>query len=183
MPCRFPIFKGLSLMRLALAALTAALTLGSALANVPPPQPGPEGWRLGESDVLTLEWGADDGIAIICPEGKKVLEITATPQWETGYTMENGKIFDGSLDEVTVSFGKVTFPATLVPKAADQKEEDYFPTYTLAATTDSVTAIMLADNVTITLKSDPDQVREGTPDASGAFDTFATTCAQINGLK
>jgi len=42
---------------------------------------------------------------------------------------------------------------------------------------------MLATNAAISLTSDVEQIRDGMPDTGGAFDMFATTCAQINGLK
>lgn len=173
-------------MRHALTAFAAMLCAATASANAPPPPNAEEkapAWTLGEGPILTLSWGTEDGIAIVCPEAAKTLIVSATPAWETDYTMDNGKVFEGPLDEVIVSFGKETFPATLVPKPADMKDEDYFVSYSLPANADTVTAIMLADNITVTLKADPQQSREGTPDASGAFDSFATTCAQINGLK
>jgi hypothetical protein len=168
--------------RLAFAALAGLFAAGTVAANAPPPQPEPGSWRLGEGDVLMLEWGTDDPITLTCAEGKKTLEVYTAPAWETGYTMENGKVFEGPLETVVVSFGKTTFEATLVPKAPGQTDDDYFPTYTLPANADTVTAVMLADNMTVTLKADG-QVREATPDTTGAFDMFATTCAQINGLR
>jgi hypothetical protein len=169
------------------AAIACAASAGpGAYANAPPP-PGPgveeTGWRLADGEVWTLVWGSEDGIAIACPEGKKTLEVYATPAWETGYATADGKVFDGSLETVSVTFGDKSFDATLVPKAKGMKDEDYFPVYAMPADADSVTAVMLATNAKVTLKSDPQQTREGEPDDGGAFDMFATTCAQINGLK
>ncbi len=174
-----PIAAGIVLS--ALAALAP-----SAPANAPPPPTAEaerSGWRIDEGPVWTLRWGLDDGISIACPEGEKTLEIYATPAWETGYAMADGKVFDGPLDAATVSFGDKSFDAKLAPKGKDVKDEDYLPVYVLPADADSVSAVMLATNAKVTLKSDPEQTREGDPDESGAFDMFATTCAQINGLR
>jgi len=35
----------------------------------------------------------------------------------------------------------------------------------------------------VVTNQDGEQERGGAPDDTGAFDTFATTCAQINGLR
>jgi len=54
----------------------------------------------------------------------------------------------------------------------------------LPANADTVTAVMMANNARLVVTNqDGEQERGGAPDDTGAFDTFATTCAQINGLR
>ncbi len=151
--------------RLTLATLAATAALfAPAIANAPPP-------------VLVATWDADQigddwtlfyssDIAISCPEGKKQLHILI------------GNVWDGAAatDKVTVTFGDKSFEATQIPAASGLD-------YVLPADADSVTAIMMANNAVVELTSDKQQIRQGTPDQGGAFDTFATTCAQINGLR
>jgi molecular chaperone GrpE len=49
---------------------------------------------------------------------------------------------------------------------------------------DTVTAVMLANNARLVVTNqDGEQERGGEPNDTGAFDMFATTCAQINGLR
>ncbi len=163
-----------------LAALAALLT-GPALANVPPPAtpPQPFAWDVGMEEELSLDYGNDDdaAISILCPEGMKQLRISVTPAWEVGYGKPDGSVFNGPTDKITVSFGDKTFEAVQDPSMQEEMS------YVMTADADSVTAVMLAKNAKVTLASDAEQTREGTSDEGGAFDMFATTCAQINGLK
>jgi len=60
----------------------------------------------------------------------------------------------------------------------------FSPVYLLPANADTVTAVMMANNARLVVTNqDGEQERGGAPDDTGAFDTFATTCAQINGLR
>lgn len=156
-----------------LASLALLLASPAALANAPPP--APPAWEVDLDGDMTLAFG--DDIRISCPEAKKQLRVTIAPAWEVGYGKDDGTTFTGPTDKVSVTFGDKTFPA--VQDAAVKDEA----VYVLAADADSVTAVMMATNAKVTLTSDPQQIREGQSDDSGAFDMFATTCAQINGLK
>lgn len=163
--------------RLALSTLAAALTAGTALANAPPaPNDPPQVWSMPDGETMVLAFGGD-GIQIACPEAKKELRISIAPAWEVGYGKPDGTVFEGPTDKVTVSFGDKNFEAV---QDASLKDE---VVYVMPADADSVTAIMLATNATVALASDPQQTREGVADETGNFDMFATTCAQINGLK
>ncbi len=147
----------------------ALLLVAPAAANAPPPPVAqPAEWSVSMEEDLTLAFGTPDAatISISCPEGLKQLRISAAPAWEAGPT-----------DKVTVTFGDKSFAAVQDPAIKDEMN------YVLAADADSVTAVMLATNAQIALASDPQQTREGTADTGGAFDMFATTCAQINGLR
>ncbi|HRK70198.1 MAG TPA: hypothetical protein PLA85_01325 [Micropepsaceae bacterium] len=168
------------MFRLVLAA-AAAFVPATAFANAPPPLPEMEVepvWDVSMDGVLTLHYGADGGVAISCAEGAGQLRISIVPDWEIGYGKEDGTIFEGPVDIAVVRFGDKPFEASLAPKSP----EDAGPVYLLPADADTVSAIMLATNASVELKSDG-QLREGTPDTQGAFDMFATTCAQINGLR
>ena len=164
--------------RLILASVAAALAASTALANAPPPAIMPVAnpvWGADQSgDDWTLTFGED--ISIACPEAKKQLRITLAPAWEVGYGKPDGTVFDGPIDKVTVTLGDKTFEATQDPALKET-------VYVMPADADSVTAIMMATNVKVELTSDAQQVREGTADEAGTFDLFATTCAQINGLR
>ncbi|MBL9012213.1 MAG: hypothetical protein JNL56_13645 [Alphaproteobacteria bacterium] len=174
-------------MRLPTALTLASASLlplsAAALANAPPPPPGMEApapqWEIEDSPVLALRYGTDGDVRIACEEGQKTLRVSIVPDWERGYGKDDGTVFDGPYDKATVTFGDKSFPAVLDPKPAD---DGTGTTYVLPADADTVTAIMLGTNAKIVLDADA-QVREGTPDTSGAFDMFATTCAQINGLR
>lgn len=174
-------------MRLPTALTLASASLlplsAAALANAPPPPPGMEApapqWEIEDSPVLALRYGTDGDVRIACEEGQKTLRVSIVPDWERGYGKDDGTVFDGPYDKATVTFGDKSFPAVLDPKPAD---DGTGTTYVLPADADTVTAIMLGTNARIVLDADG-QVREGTPDAGGAFDMFATTCAQINGLR
>lgn len=164
-----------------LLAAAAAFIPATALANAPPPLPEEEmvpAWDVNMDGVLTLHYGADGDVAISCAEGAGQLRISIVPDWERGYGKEDGTVFDGPYDVAIVRFGETAFEAKLAPASP----EDAGAVYLLPADADTVSAIMLATNASVELKADG-QVREGTPDTEGAFDMFATTCAQINGLR
>lgn len=158
----------------------ALLLAAPAAANAPPPPVAqPAEWSVSMEEDLTLAFGTPDAatISISCPGGLKQLRISAVPAWEVGYGKPDGTTFTGPTDKVTVTFGDKSFAAVQDPAIKDEMN------YVLAADADSVTAVMLATNAQIALASDPQQTREGTADTGGAFDMFATTCAQINGLR
>ena len=162
--------------------LAGALPLSAAaFANAPPPMAEPDApqWEVEDSPVLALRFGPDGDVRIACEEGQKTLRVSIAPDWERGYAKDDGSVFDGPYDKATVTFGDKSFPATLEPKPTD---DGIGTTYLLPADADTVTAIMLGANARIALDADG-QVREGTPDTDGAFDMFATTCAQVNGLR
>lgn len=135
-------------------------------------------WHLPEAEVLTLAAGEDPSVVVTCPEAEGRLDVTVVPAWEENYGTEDGGTFTGPYDKVTITVGDQSFEAVEDPAAAT---EDFDRVYTLPADADTVTAIMLGDNILVTLTSDG-QERTGTVDTAGAFDMFATTCAQINGL-
>lgn len=168
--------------RLAIAAFTALLA-APASANAPPPvsPPPPPGWDVSMEEDMTLFFGTyeDQAISISCPEGLKQLRIAVAPAWEVGYGKPDGTTFNGPIDKITVTFGDKSFEAAQDPAIPTSSELSYV----LKADADSVTAVMMAKNAKIALTSDPQQVREGTADTEGTFDMFATTCAQINGLR
>lgn len=162
-------------------ATAAALLATPAIANAPPPQvtDAAPSWDVAMEHDLTLIYGdyEDPAISISCPEGLKQLRISAVPAWEVGYGKPDGTTFTGPTDKITLTLGDKTFEAVQDPEIKDEMS------YVLKADADSVTAVMLAKNARIALASDPEQTREGTEDTGGAFDMFATTCAQINGLR
>lgn len=135
-------------------------------------------WQVPDGEVLTLWAGEEPSVVVACPEAEGKLDFAVVPAWEEGYGTEDGGTFTGPYDKIEVTVGEQTFEAVEDPDAAS---EAYDRVYTLAADADTVAAIMLGDNITITLTSDG-QERSGTVDANGALDMFATTCAQINGL-
>lgn len=164
--------------RLIAAACAATLLGAPALANIAPPHTVWEpAW---DADVIDGDWALSfsESIVIACPEAKKQLRITIAPAWEVGYGRDDGTVFNGPTDKVTVKFGDASFEAVQDSAIKDQS------VYVLPADADSVTAIMRATNAEIILASDPQQARKGlADDEGGSFDVFATTCAQINGLK
>lgn len=167
------------ILKLVLAAAAACVS-PTVLANAPPPEPEMEVeavWVVDMDGVLTLRFGEGD-VAISCAEGAGQLRISIAPDWERGYGKEDGTIFDGPYDIAIVRFGETAVEASLAPASP----EDVGTTYLVPANADNVSAIMLATNASVELKADG-QVREGAPDTTGAFDMFATTCAQINGLR
>ncbi len=178
-----PVFPRSSTLRVLgiLLAAAAACVSTNVLANAPPPLPDMETvpvWEVDAGDVMTLRFGIDGAVAIACAEGAGQLRISIVPDWERGYGKEDGSIFDGPFDTAVVRFGDKAFEATLAPASPD----DVGAVYLLPANADTVTAIMLATNASVELKSDG-QLREGETDTGGAFDMFATTCAQLNGLR
>jgi len=138
----------------------------------------PSDWQLPEGDLLTLAAGDDPGVIVTCPEAEGRLDFAVVPAWEEGYGTTDGGTFTGPFDKVSVQIGDKTFEAVEDPAAATG---DYDRVYTMPADADTVTAIMLGDNITVTLIADG-QERSGTVDTTGALGMFATTCAQINGL-
>jgi hypothetical protein len=168
------------MLRLSTVLLAAAVLLPApVLANAPPPpaETAPS-WAIEEDPVWALRYGADGDVRIACEEGAKTLRVSIAPDWERGYGKDDGSVFNGPYDKAAIQLGDKTFEGTL----ATPTDDGIGTTYLLPADADTVTALMLGTNAKVTLKADG-QTREGTPDASGAFDMFATTCAQINGLR
>jgi hypothetical protein len=130
-------------------------------------------WALSPSPVLTLAFGGD-GLSIACEEAKGVMRIFFAPAWEK----------EGPFDKAVVHFGDKSFPVTIDAAAMKDDNDKYSPVYLLPADADTVTAVMLANNARLVVTNqDGEQERSGTLDETGAFDMFATTCAQINGLR
>ena len=161
-------------MRPTFLPLAAALLCLPLCANAE----APTDWQLPDGEVLTLAAGDDPGVIVTCPEAEGRLDFAVVPAWEEGYGTTDGGTFAGPYDKVTVTVGDKTFEAVEDLSAASDYSDRV---YTMPADADTVTAIMLGDNITVTLTSDG-QTRTGTVDTTGAFDMFATTCAQINGL-
>ena len=161
-------------MRLPVLPLAAALLCLPLCANAE----APSDWQVPDSEVLTLAAGDDPSVIVACPEAEGRLDVAVVPAWEEGYGTTDGGTFTGPYDKVTVTVGDKTFDAVEDPAAATEYADRV---YTMPADADTVTAIMLGDNITVTLTSDG-QTRTGTVDTTGALDMFATTCAQINGL-
>jgi hypothetical protein len=139
-----------------------------------PPLPAQtKGWQVNDQPVWELtQVIGDQGLAIACPEAKKQLQISFFPAWE----------LDGPFDQAVLTIGDKSFDVSPDKSAPKQGPEASRPVYLLEANAETVTALMMGDNVALKLK-DGSQDRTGAPDASGAFDMFATTCAQINGLR
>lgn len=130
-------------------------------------------WDVSPSPVLTLAFGGD-GLSIGCEEAKGVLRLSFEPAWEK----------EGPFDEAVVHFGDKSFPVTIDTSVAAGEADANRPRYVLPANADTVTAVMLADNARLVVTNqDGEQERGGATDETGAFDMFATTCAQINGLR
>lgn len=130
-------------------------------------------WELMLAPILTLAYGGD-GLAIACEEAKGVMRISIATAWEK----------EGPFDAAVVRFGETDFPVSIDAGANVDASDTYRPVYLLPANADTVTAVMMADNATLTMtNAEGIQERSGEPDDSGAFDAFATTCAQLNGLR
>ena len=131
------------------------------------------GWDVNPSPVLTLAFGGD-GLSIGCEEAKGVLRVSFAPAWEK----------EGPFDKAVIHFGDKSFPVTIDAAAMKEDVDRYRPVYLLPANADTVTAVMLANNARLVVTNqDGEQERGGATDETGAFDMFATTCAQINGLR
>lgn len=154
-----------------------------AVENVPvteaPAPAGPEApvetasWEMAASPALALTWGGD-GLSISCEEAKGVLRLSFEPAWEK----------DGPFDNAVVYFGDKSFPVTIDTSVTAEELDRYRPRYVLPANADTVTAVMLANNARLVVSNqDGEQERGGEPTDNGSFDMFATTCAQINGLR
>ncbi len=129
-------------------------------------------WEVSLDPVLTLTSGGD-GLILTCEEAKKILRLSFEPAWEK----------EGPFDNAVVHFGDKAFPVKIDASAQKEKLDKYRPVYILPADADTVTAVMLATNVRLVMNNqDGEQERSGEPTDNGAFDTFGTTCAQINGL-
>lgn len=146
--------------------------------EVPAEASGPDaapskGWDVSASPVLTLAYGGD-GLTIACEEAKGVMRLSFQPAWEK----------EGPFDKAVAYFGDKSFPVTIDAAAIKDERDRYRPVYLLPANADTVTAVMMADNARLVVTNqDGEQERTGTPSDTGAFDMFATTCAQINGLR
>jgi hypothetical protein len=151
------------------ATAPAAEPAAPAPTNDVAPAAAPSAWTLA-LDPLTLS-APDDGLTLVCEEAKKTLRLSFQPAWEK----------DGPFDIATVQLGDKSFaPAIDVAASADRSR----PIYILPADADTVTAVMLANTLTLTVNNnDGEQQRSGPVDTDGVFDQFATTCAQINGLR
>jgi hypothetical protein len=131
------------------------------------------GWDVIASPVLTLAFSGD-GLSIGCEEAKGVLRLSFEPAWEK----------EGPFDKAVIHFGDKSFPVTIDTSAAAGAPDANRPVYVLPANADTVTAVMLATNARLVISNqDGAQERGGEPTDNGSFDMFATTCAQINGLR
>ena len=171
------------MLLVALAGFSACQPAAAPVVEVPPapvaeaagPDDGaaPMAWDLSASPVLTLAFGGD-GLSIACEEAKGVMRIFFAPAWE----------MEGPFDRAIVHFGDKSFPVTIDATAVKEERDKYSPVYLLPANADTVTAVMLANNARLVVTNqDGEQERGGEPNETGAFDMFATTCAQINGLR
>ena len=134
--------------------------------------PIPE-WDVSLDPVLALASGGA-GLTITCEEAKGVLRVSFEPAWEK----------EGPFDKATLHLGDKAFPVAIDAAAAKDALDKYRPVYVLPANADTVTAVMMANNARLVVTNqDGEQERGGTPTDNGAFDTFGTTCAQINGLR
>jgi hypothetical protein len=131
------------------------------------------GWDVSLTPILTLASGGDN-LSIACEEAKGVMRLSFAPAWEK----------EGPFDKAVAYFGDTSFPVTIDAAAMKDEFDRYRPVYLLPANADTVTAVMMANNARLVVTNkDGEQERAGTPTDSGAFDMFATTCAQINGLR
>jgi len=131
------------------------------------------GWDVSVSPILTLAFGGD-GLSIGCEEAKGIMRISFAPAWEK----------EGPFDKAVVHFGDKSFPVTIDAAAVKEDVDRYRPAYLLPANAETVTAVMMASNARLVVTNqDGEQERGGAPSDTGAFDMFATTCAQINGLR
>lgn len=137
-----------------------------------PEQAAAPEWDVSLDPVLALTVGGD-GLTITCEEAKGILRVSFEPAWEK----------EGPFDKATLHLGDKTFPVTIDATAKDAPDK-YRPVYVLPANADTVTAVMMANNARLVVTNqDGEQERGGTPTDNGSFDTFGTTCAQINGLR
>ncbi len=146
-----------------------------AMSDGPPAANAPEGWTVTGDDPMTLAFAQGDlEFAVACALGTKDLRIRFAPAWEIpcGVTPDAGA--------VKVVIGAKTFDAQA--DAASLKENAFRPVYVLAANADTVRAFMTANTLGLRLQTG-EQERMSDADATGAFDRFAASCAQINGLK
>jgi len=133
----------------------------------------PMAWDLSASPVLTLAFGGD-GLSIACEEAKGVMRISFAPAWEKEWPF----------DKAVIHFGDRSFPVAIDADAMKEDVDRFRPVYLLPANADTVTAVMMASNARLVVNNqDGEQERGGEPNDTGAFDMFATTCAQINGLR
>ena len=158
---------GLSACQPAAPAAPVAETAG------PDDGAAPMAWDLSASPVLTLAFGGD-GLSIACEEAKGVMRISFAPAWEK----------EGSFDKAVIHFGDKSFPVAIDADAMKEDVDRFRPVYLLPANEDTVTAVMMTSNARLVVNNqDGEQERGGEPNDTGAFDMFATTCAQINGLR
>lgn len=159
---------------------TPGVAAESAAPSATPEPGGPtetNGWVVTDKPVFSLEqvWGSQ-GFTIACEEGKKQLRISFFPAWEG----------EGQFDKAIVKIGDKRFTATADPKSLTPETStgapQTRPEYVLPANADTVSAFALATSFSLALK-DGSQEQAAQDDTSGAFDMFATTCAQINGLR
>lgn len=130
------------------------------------------GWDVSLSPMLTLSNG--DGLSLTCEEAKGEMRLAFEPAWEK----------EGPFDRAVVEFGSASFPVKIDAAAIKTDLDRFRPVYVLPATADTVTAVMMANNIRLSMtNADGEQERVGVPVDNGAFDMFATTCAQINGLR
>lgn len=135
------------------------------------------GWVVNDKPVWSLVqvWGSQ-GFTIECEEGKKQLRISFFPAWEG----------EGRFDKAVVKIGDKRFDAAADPKSLTPETNtgvpQIRPVYVLPANADTVSAFALGTSFSLALK-DGSQEQAAQNDTSGAFDMFATTCAQINGLR
>jgi hypothetical protein len=130
------------------------------------------GWDITLSPVLTLSNG--EGLSLSCEEAKGEMRLAFEPAWEK----------DGPFDRAVVAFGATSFPVAIDTASVKTEGDRYRPVYLLPANADTVTAVMMANNIRLLMTNqDGEQERAGVPADNGAFDMFATTCAQINGLR
>lgn len=124
-------------------------------------------------DPLTLVTN-DGGLSITCEEAKKTLRINFVPAWE----------LNGPFNNATIHFGDKSFPLKINAAAPSGPGGGSSPEYVVPADAAIVTAIMMATNARITMaNTDGEQERKGEVTDDGTFDMFATTCAQMNGLR
>ena len=164
---------GLSACQPAAAPVAEAPAAPAAETAGPDDGAAPTAWDVSASPVLTLAFGGD-GLSIGCEEAKGVMRISFVPAWEK----------EGPFDKAVIHFGDKSFPVASDAAAMKEDVDRYRPVYLLPANADTVTAVMMADNARLVVTNqDGEQERTGTPAENGAFDMFATTCAQINGLR
>jgi hypothetical protein len=149
------------------ASASASAPVDAATGNA-----GDSTWTLpdGISAIATK----DGGLELTCEEAKKTLRISFSPAWEK----------DGPFDNAKIHIGDKSFALKIDETAQKEPSDRFRPVYVLPADADSVTAIMMATNMRLTMTNqDGEQERQGTPTDDGSFDMFGTTCAQINGLR